>query len=102
LLTFTVFFWLKISNFSIFNHEFILEGDSLSITRGLFGLRGERGGVKGSKVELTENRLILSSIYSTSPSSPSIQTDHKVLGDNLNPHISICYSFEYSQLHARG
>ena len=32
---------------------------------GPVGLRGEGGGVEGSKVELAENRLILSQIYST-------------------------------------
>ena len=35
------------------------------------GREGERGGVKGSKIELAENRLILGQFY-----SPSIQTVH--------------------------
>ena len=33
-------------------------------------------GKEGSKVELAENRLILSQIYSTPPPSPSIQIDY--------------------------
>ena len=34
-------------------------------TKGPFGLRGEEWEVKKSKVELAENKLILSQIYST-------------------------------------
>ena len=44
---------------------------------GPFGLRGEGGGVEGSRVKLAENRLILGQLYYTPPLSPSIQTDHK-------------------------
>ena len=40
-------------------------------TKGLFGLRGERGRVERSRIELTENRLILCQIYSTLLYSPS-------------------------------
>ena len=46
-------------------------------SKGLFGLRGEGGGVEGSKVELVENRLILDQFYFTLPHFPSIQTDYK-------------------------
>jgi len=41
--------------------------------KGLFGLRGEGGGEKESRVELAKNRLILGQIYFTPPSA-SIQT----------------------------
>ena len=36
----------------------------ITICKGLFRLRGEGGEEKGSKVELTENRLILGQFYS--------------------------------------
>ena len=36
----------------------------ITICKGLFRLRGEGGDEKGSKVELTENRLILGQFYS--------------------------------------
>ena len=48
--------------------------------------------MKGSRVELAENRLILGQIYSIAPPSPSIQTDHyaavmKVIGiERLGSH----------------
>ena len=43
--------------------------------KGSFGLRG---GMEESKVELTENKLILGQRYSIPPLSPSIQTNHKL------------------------
>ena len=50
---------------------------SFQCLKGPFGLRGEGGGVEGSRVKLAENRLILGQLYYTPPLSPSIQTDHK-------------------------
>ena len=52
------------------------------ITNGLFGWKGEGGGVEESRVVYVKNKLILYQIYSTLlystlPPSPSIQTDHK-------------------------
>ena len=43
-----------------------------------YGLFGMRGGGKGSRVELTENKLILGQFFSTLLYSPSIQTDHSL------------------------
>ena len=41
----------------------------ITIYKGLFRLRGEGGGVKGSKIELAKNRLILGQFYSIFPQS---------------------------------
>ena len=38
---------------------FMLFGSINLLINGLFGWRGEGGGVKGSKVELAKNKLIL-------------------------------------------
>ena len=46
----------------------------ITICKGLFRLRGEGGGVKRSKVELAENKLILKQFYFTLPQSkPTIK-----------------------------
>ena len=50
---------------------------SFQCLKGPFGLRGEGGGVEGSRVELAENRLILGQLYYIPPPFPSIQMDHK-------------------------
>ena len=41
----------------------------ITIYKGLFRLRWEEGGVKGSKVELVKNKLILRQFYFTLPQS---------------------------------
>ena len=40
-------------------HNFFFDKCHLGITNALFGWRGERGGVEGSRVELVKNKLIL-------------------------------------------
>ena len=52
-----------------------LNTSSLSLL-GFVWNEGEGAEVEGNRVELAENKLILSSFYSTLPLSPSIQTDH--------------------------
>ena len=46
------------------------------ICKGLFGLRLEKRGVKGSRVELAENRLILGQFLFTLLYSSLIEIDH--------------------------
>ena len=46
-----------------------------------FGLRGQSGGVEGSRIELAKNRLILDQFYSTLLYSPSLS-----LSLSLNPN----------------
>ena len=66
----------------------------------LFGLRGEGGKVKGSRVELVENKLILGKFYSTPPPFPSIQMNHNCCVDYmakhdkelLEPFVIFCYA----------
>ena len=52
----------------------------ITIYKGLFRLRGERGGVKGSKVELTENKLILKQFYFTFPQSKHTIKNRYIFG----------------------
>ena len=57
-------------------------------SQGLFGLRGEGGGVEGSRVELAENRLILGQFYSIVFYSPFLSlTPNKplVIADDSIP-----------------
>ena len=66
-----------------------IEGKKL-ITKGLFGLRGNRGRVEGSRVELDKNWLILDQLHFTLLYSSSIlliQMDQKsgiILGPQYN------------------
>ena len=46
------------------------------ICKGLFGLRVERGGVEGSRVELAEKKLILGQFLFILLYSPLIEIDH--------------------------
>ena len=55
--------------------------------KGLFGLRGEGGGVEESRIKLAKNRLILGKFYFTLLSLPSPQSKRTIV-INLKPKAS--------------